>query len=37
MVAIGDFSQFVTQIIGAVAIVACVVVWFVYTKLVLKE
>ncbi|MFN2184727.1 MAG: hypothetical protein ACK2UU_12080 [Anaerolineae bacterium] len=26
-----------TLIIGAVAIVACVVVWFVYTKLVLKE
>jgi hypothetical protein len=26
-----------TLIVGAVAIVACVVVWFVYTKVVLKE
>jgi ABC-type tungstate transport system substrate-binding protein len=26
-----------TLIIGAVAIVACVIVWFVYTKLILKE
>ena len=26
-----------TLIVGAVAIVACVIVWFVYTKLILKE
>jgi hypothetical protein len=26
-----------TLIIGAVAIVACVIIWFVYTKLILKE
>jgi hypothetical protein len=26
-----------TLIIGAIAIVACVIVWFVYTKLILKE
>jgi hypothetical protein len=27
----------ITLIIGAVAIVACVIVWFIYTKLILKE
>jgi hypothetical protein len=27
----------VTLIVGAVAIVACIVVWFVYTKVILKE
>jgi hypothetical protein len=27
----------ISLIIGAVAIVACVIVWFVYTKLILKE
>jgi hypothetical protein len=27
----------VTLIVGAIAIVACVVIWFVYTKLILKE
>ncbi|MEJ2737813.1 MAG: hypothetical protein P8189_30370, partial [Anaerolineae bacterium] len=27
----------ITLIVGAVAIVACVIVWFVYTKLILKE
>jgi len=26
-----------TLIIGAVAIVACVIVWFIYTKVILKE
>lgn len=26
-----------TLIVGAIAIVACVVVWFIYTKLILKE
>lgn len=26
-----------TLIIGAIAIVACVIIWFVYTKLILKE
>lgn len=26
-----------TLIVGAIAIVACVIVWFVYTKLILKE
>ncbi len=26
-----------TVVVGAVAIVACVIVWFVYTKLILKE
>jgi hypothetical protein len=26
-----------TLVVGAVAIVACVIVWFVYTKLILKE
>jgi CHASE3 domain sensor protein len=26
-----------TLIVGAVAIVACVIVWFVYTKVILKE
>lgn len=26
-----------TLIIGAIAIVACVIVWFIYTKLILKE
>lgn len=27
----------ISLIIGAVAIVACIIVWFVYTKLILKE
>lgn len=27
----------ITLIIGAVAIVACVIMWFIYTKLILKE
>lgn len=27
----------ITVIVGAVAIVACVIVWFVYTRLILKE
>jgi hypothetical protein len=27
----------ITLIVGAVAIVACVIVWFIYTKLILKE
>jgi hypothetical protein len=27
----------ITLIVGAVAVVACVIVWFVYTKLILKE
>jgi uncharacterized membrane protein YdbT with pleckstrin-like domain len=27
----------VTLIVGAIAIVACVIIWFVYTKLILKE
>lgn len=27
----------ISLIIGAVAIVACVIVWFIYTKLILKE
>ena len=27
----------ITLIIGAIAIVACVIVWFIYTKLILKE
>jgi hypothetical protein len=27
----------ITVVVGAVAIVACVIVWFVYTKLILKE
>lgn len=26
-----------TLIVGAIAIVACIVVWFIYTKLILKE
>jgi hypothetical protein len=26
-----------TLIVGAVAIVACIIVWFIYTKLILKE
>jgi hypothetical protein len=26
-----------TLIVGAIAIVACVVIWFIYTKLILKE
>lgn len=26
-----------TLLVGAIAIVACVVVWFIYTKLILKE
>ena len=26
-----------TLIVGAVAIIACVIVWFIYTKLILKE
>ena len=26
-----------TLIVGAIAIIACVVVWFIYTKLILKE
>ena len=26
-----------TLIVGAIAIVACVIVWFIYTKLILKE
>lgn len=32
-----DVAIKATLIIGAVAIVACIVVWFVYTKLILKE
>ncbi len=27
----------ISLIVGAVAIVACVIVWFIYTKLILKE
>lgn len=27
----------ITLVVGAVAIVACVIVWFIYTKLILKE
>jgi hypothetical protein len=27
----------ITLIVGAIAIVACVIVWFIYTKLILKE
>jgi hypothetical protein len=26
-----------TLIVGAIAIIACVIVWFIYTKLILKE
>jgi hypothetical protein len=39
MAPLGFTSQAITitLIIGAVAIVACVVVWFIYTKLILKE
>ena len=27
----------ITLIMGAIAIVACIIVWFIYTKLILKE
>ena len=32
-----DVAIKATLIVGAIAIVACVIVWFVYTKLILKE
>jgi hypothetical protein len=32
-----DVAVKATLIVGAIAIVACVIVWFVYTKLILKE
>jgi hypothetical protein len=32
-----DVALKATLIVGAIAIVACVIVWFVYTKLILKE
>jgi hypothetical protein len=32
-----DVAIKATLIVGAVAIVACVIVWFIYTKLILKE
>ena len=32
-----DVAWKATLIVGGIAIVACVIVWFVYTKLILKE
>jgi hypothetical protein len=32
-----DVAIKATLIVGAIAIVACVIVWFVYTKLILRE
>ena len=32
-----DVAVYATLIVGAIAIVACVIVWFIYTKLILKE
>lgn len=32
-----DVAIRATLIVGAVAIVACVIVWFIYTKLILKD
>ena len=32
-----DVALKATLIVGAITIVACVIVWFVYTKLILKE
>jgi hypothetical protein len=32
-----DIAIKATLIVGGVAIVACVIVWFIYTKLILKE
>ena len=32
-----DVAWKTTLIVGAIAIVACVIVWFVYTKLILKD
>jgi len=32
-----DVAIKATLIVGAVAIVACIIVWFIYTKLILKE